>query len=156
VVAFEPASDTADKLCAAARRNGLLVEVVRTALGEHRGPVRIYADSRYDPADAGVRSQYGDGVLVETVPARSFDDWAEATGLRRLDVVKIDVEGAEAAVLAGMAGSLRTLRPRAVLVEVKQRERTEADAGDLRALLSSSGYICTGTSLDHNELFRPV
>ena len=36
-MAFEPASDTADKLCAAARRNGLLMEVVRTALGEHRG-----------------------------------------------------------------------------------------------------------------------
>ncbi|MGI5282103.1 FkbM family methyltransferase [Nonomuraea polychroma] len=155
VVAFEPASDSAAKLRAAARRNGLPVEVVQTALGAYHGTVSLYGDTRYDAADAGVRSQYGDAALVEQVPVRPFDAWAEEAGLSRLDVVKIDVEGAEAAVLAGMSRSLRTLRPRAVLMEVKQRERTDVSEEGLRDLLGAHGYMRIAR-LGHNELFRPV
>ncbi|WP_188190370.1 FkbM family methyltransferase [Nonomuraea sp. SYSU D8015] len=155
VIAFEPASDSAAKLRAAARRNGLRVEVVQTALGAHPGTAGLYGDARYDAADAGVRSQYGDAALVEQVPVRVFDDWAAEAGLSRLDVVKIDVEGAEAAVLAGMSRSLRTLRPRAVLVEVKQRERTDTSAEELRGLLTRHGYERT-MRLGHNEVFRPT
>jgi FkbM family methyltransferase len=35
------------------------------------------------------------------VPVRALDDWAEEVRLVRLDVLKIDVEGAEVAVLRG-------------------------------------------------------
>jgi FkbM family methyltransferase len=153
VIAFEPASDSAAKLRAAARRNRLRVEVVQTALGAHHGTAGLYGDARYDAADAGVRSQYGDAALVERVPVRTFDAWAEEAGLSRLDVVKIDVEGAEAAVLTGMSRSLRSLRPRAVLVEVKQRERTDTSAEELRELLRAHGYA-QAARLGHNEVFR--
>ncbi|MEV4178403.1 FkbM family methyltransferase [Nonomuraea sp. NPDC049709] len=154
VIAFEPASDSAAKLRATAHRNRLRVEVVRSALGARHGTAGLYGDARYDAADAGVRSQYGDAALVEQVPVRTFDAWAEETGLSRLDVVKIDVEGAEAAVLTGMSRSLRTLRPRAVLVEVKQRERTDTSAEELRELLRAHGYA-KAARLGHNELYRP-
>lgn len=156
VVAFEPAPDSAARLATAAAANDLDVEVVACALGGERAEAELRGDPRYDPADAGVRSRYGEGEVVARVPVRPFDDWAAETGLDRLDVVKIDVEGAEAEVLAGMAGSLRRLRPRVVLVEVKQRERTGVAAEGLRELLAGCGYASTGRNLDHNELFRPV
>jgi hypothetical protein len=68
VIAFEPATDSVAKLEAAAERNQVQVEVVPTALGERPEYAGLRADSRYDVADAGVRSLYGDGEVVQEVP----------------------------------------------------------------------------------------
>jgi FkbM family methyltransferase len=77
------------------------------------------------------------------VPARSLDDYFPAGS--RLDLVKIDVEGAEAQVLAGMRRLLREARPVAVIEfhdEVGWAGRTElfAAAYDL--------YDMSGRRLD--------
>ncbi|MGW1340977.1 FkbM family methyltransferase [Kribbella sp. NPDC002412] len=151
VIAFEPAADCLAKLHAAAERNGVQVDVVPAALGERESYAALRADSRYDEADAGVRSLYGDGTVVQEVPVVRLDDWAREHGLDRLDVVKVDIEGGETAALAGATHTLTRLRPRAVLVEDK---RPEASAR-LHAVLSELGYQPTGEALDHNALFRP-
>jgi FkbM family methyltransferase len=52
-----------------------------------------------------------------TVTARRFDTWAAQSGLTRLDVVKIDVEGAELLVLKGMTETLTSLKPRHIVCE---------------------------------------
>jgi FkbM family methyltransferase len=157
VLAFEPTPDSAQKLNEAAVRNQLDIQVIPLALSSHPGELSLYADDRYDSHDAGVRSAHGAGRHVATVPAAPFDDWAERQRLDRLDVVKIDVEGHEAAVLDGMRRSLARLRPRALYVEVKANStgRGMVSDGDLRALVDSLGYQSTEESYDHNELFRP-
>jgi FkbM family methyltransferase len=158
VVAFEPARDSAARLRAAAARNRLVITVVEAALGAERGTAELRADPAYDPADAGVRSLHGRGTLVQAVAVTSFDLWAAETRLERLDLVKLDVEGSELAVLQGMAGSLRRLRPRALVVEVKQRvlNRAGVDGHEIRELLSRLGYESTGQVLPvANELYRP-
>ena len=38
-------------------------------------------------------------LAVQTVPAVTFDAWAAEHGVEHLDLVKVDVEGAELAVL---------------------------------------------------------
>lgn len=60
------------------------------------------------------------------------------------DVLKIDVEGAEAEVLRGMGESLK--RVRVVFVEVHERELREffdSNPEEVRALLESHGLECT-------------
>jgi FkbM family methyltransferase len=151
VIAFEPATDCLAKLQAAAERNNLHVEVVPTALGERRYDAALRADSRYDEADAGVRSLYGDGAVVQKVPVIRLDDWVREHALSRLDVVKIDIEGAEVSALSGAARTLKRLRPRALLVEDKRIE----SSARLHAVLDELGYQATGEFLDHNALFRP-
>ncbi len=157
VTAFEPASDSADTLRAAARRNNLDVEVVQAACSDRSGRLTLYADDRYPAQDAGVRSVHGDGPAVENVVAVRFDDWAEQRQLSRLDVVKVDIEGHEALALTGMCGSLMSLRPRALYVEVKDDSLGRAPISDdaLRRLIADLGYVSSGRTFDHNELFVP-
>jgi FkbM family methyltransferase len=146
VMAFEPAPDSAARLRAAAAENGLAVEVVQAALGREEGEVELFADPRYDVADAGVRSVAGVGERVAAARAITLD----ACGLDRLDVLKLDVEGAEAAVLEGARDSLVRLRPRAVIVESKGH----GDSDRVRSLLQDCGYEPSGRVLDRtNELW---
>lgn len=151
VIAFEPARDSVAKLGAGAARNGVQLEVVPAALGERAELATLRADSRYDAADAGVRSLYGDGDIVQEVPVVRLDDWAREHDLDRLDVVKLDVEGAEIAALTGAARTLKRLQPRALLVEDKRSE----SSARLHAVLDELGYRPTGEVLDHNAVFRP-
>ena len=152
VIAFEPAADCLAKLTSAAERNGLQVEVVPTALGDRKHYAALRADSRYNGADAGVRSLYGDGDVVQEVPVIRLDDWARSSGLTRLDLVKLDIEGGEIAALSGAAHTLTRLRPRALLVEDKRADLSAR----LHAVLDELGYRPTGEVLDHNAVFRPA
>lgn len=153
VIAFEPAADSVGKLRDAAERNKLadLITLVPAALGERKYQAALHADSRYDPADSGVRSLQADGEVVQDVPVIRLDDWAREQALERLDVVKLDVEGSEAAALSGAAKTLIRLQPRAVLVEDKRPDLRRR----LHAVLDELGYRSTGVTFDHNTLFRP-
>ncbi len=51
------------------------------------------------------------------VNVRRFDTWAQSARPARIDVMKIDVEGAEAQVVAGMAAAFETLRPARIICE---------------------------------------
>jgi hypothetical protein len=121
------------------------------ALGERRELAPLRADSRYAEADAGVRSLYGDGAVVQEVSVVRLDDWAREHSLDRLDVVKMDIEGAEIAALTGATRTLKRLQPRALLVEDKRSE----SSARLHAVLDELGYRPTGEVLDHNAVFRP-
>jgi FkbM family methyltransferase len=157
VVAFEPARDSAAAIRAAAARNGLAVEVVEAALGEEDGEVELFADPRHGAHYAGVRSQFGAGEAVQTAPLATLDAWAAATGLDRLDVVKLDIEGAEILALRGARATLRRLRPRLLVVEVKDVviARGPGDEAALHALLGECGYAPAGEAERHLALFRP-
>jgi FkbM family methyltransferase len=157
VVAFEPAHDSAARLRAAAARNRLEVAVVEAALGAGPGTADLRADPAYDIADAGVRSLHGHGTRVQTVRVTTFDAWAAEARLERLDLVKLDVEGAELEALRGMAGALGRLWPRALVVEVKRRvlERAGVDGDEVREYLDRLGYEPTGQVLPvANEVYR--
>jgi hypothetical protein len=61
---------------------------------------------------------------------------------RRVDVIKIDAEGYELAVLRGAAEVLRNCRPRLVVVEVQEATLKEQSAtpSDVYELLEEYGY----------------
>lgn len=50
-------------------------------------------------------------MRLAQVPAMRLDDWVAAEGLTRLDIIKLDVEGAEAHVIRGAHDTIRRLRP---------------------------------------------
>ena len=149
VVAFEAAEDTATVLRDLAVRNGLPVDVHVVALGRERAHAELRRSPDWDPHDLGVRSLHGEGEVVGEVAVVTFDEWAEEHGLHRLDVVKIDVEGAEFDVLVGMQETLRRLRPRLLVVEVIEwfLQRAGSSSAELDAFLRDLGYEVVGPTV---------
>lgn len=123
----------------AARRNDFTaLEVVHGALAAGAAHVAFVERSIH-----GHVWSPGDGATPTTsVPAVTVDDLVEQRGWERLDVVKIDVEGSEPAVLAGMARLFaRGLRP-AIVFECNAPllPRYGSSSRRLRGALVELGY----------------
>jgi FkbM family methyltransferase len=157
VLAFEPNPSARAQLTANVALNGCeSVLVVPKAVGDAPGTALLHVPRTPDPSFsslAGGRFAEGEPVDVEVT---TVDAEVEAAGLRP-SVVKIDVEGGELAVVAGMQRTLERHRP-VLLVEVN-----EASARELaRRLEGYSGFrvgrrlepLASGRGL-FNALFVP-
>lgn len=135
VIAVEPASDTANRLMEHASMNELTVRIERVALGATDGTGNLRA-IKAAANDTGIRSLYGDGPTVEQVSVQRGDTWLENIGVERVDVLKIDVEGAELDVLTGLSDLLAGPdAPRLVVVEanVGHQERNAGSVAEIVA-----------------------
>jgi FkbM family methyltransferase len=133
VVAFEPHEGSRAELRAMAARNEVerIVEIVPLALAEHEADVTLYtsdataAYSTLEPELSPMRRvvPFRPATLVR---ATSLDAWLSARpDLRsRVRCIKIDVQGSESRVLAGMA---RTLQASGVTIICETTIGTDAD-----------------------------
>ncbi len=123
VLAFEPAPDNAAAIRHNAEVNGLLnVEVVEKAVAAAAGEGRLQV---VDDQSWSKLEEYGAHPGTERVldvPVIALDEEISAGALPPPDVVKIDVEGAEIAVLEGMARTLAEHRP-AIICELHDTHR---------------------------------
>jgi FkbM family methyltransferase len=165
------------------------VSILPTALGSDAGRDRIVTpkrrwgplpvpgrsflrrDLRGDDEEGyypGWEDEFRDAVETD-VRVETLDGVFERMGLDRLDVMKIDVEGAEIEVLAGGERMIRRHRP-AVLCEIEQRhtQKYGYDADDVIDWMTERGYMSLRseggrlvdaariTDREINYLFLPV
>jgi len=112
VVAVEPNPANVALLHSSIKDNGFSnVEVMAVALGERPGTVALETDGSNgrvipleNPPVAAVTVSY-------VVASRPLDALLEESGIDRVDVVKMDVEGTEPLVLRGGAGTFARCRP---------------------------------------------
>lgn len=136
VLAIEADNDAASLLFATARRGPPGLTVLPIAVGCADGFVRFAIARRARAANAieGYGSTQTGGVReLRILPSRSLDSLLEHFAPPA--VLKIDVEGAEMAVLRGAIRLLREFGPR-IYCEVTGQTRAEATA-----LLKSFGYV---------------
>jgi FkbM family methyltransferase len=76
---------------------------------------RLHGLSSTVEANAGQAGSLGAAYRTQTLPMTRLTALCTQHGLQRVDVLKVDVEGAEDAVLAGL--DLDKVRPRVILVE---------------------------------------
>ncbi|WP_181705383.1 FkbM family methyltransferase [Chthonobacter rhizosphaerae] len=145
VVAFEPSPANVHLLRRNISANGFPnVTVIEAAASDHSGSgelllARLSGGSALSTAD---RPPDTTGSL--SVRLVSLDDLVAGGGVRLPDVVKIDVEGAEEAVLKGMTGLLRRAAPVIVFeVDDADRARLDAKAEACQAVLRPFGYRFT-------------
>jgi FkbM family methyltransferase len=99
---FEPNSEVRERLEANVRRNALRNVIVHPeAVGEAVGQVEFFVSTW--AANSGISSLLpGPGrEEKKQVPSTSIDALAAALGDRRIDLIKIDIEGAEPLAIAG-------------------------------------------------------
>ena len=148
VLAFEPNPLARAQLAENVRRNGCTnVAVVPKAVAAFPGRALLHVPATPDPSfsslDAG-RFAEGEPIDVEVT---TVDAEVAALGLRPT-VVKVDVEGGELDVVAGMERTLRELRP-VLLVEV-----SEASARELARRLERYSGFRVGRRLEPLESGR--
>lgn len=146
VYAFEPAPDVAQQLRVNIEQCGVAgwVDVQQIALGSRSGLRVLRADPDH-PLDSSKRSLFVVGPAVCEVTVRVFDDLVASNDVeveRGVHAVKIDVEGAEADVLQGMEGTLKSCRPRLLVVETIEGHlrRAGSTVDDLHQLFEQLGY----------------
>lgn len=131
---FEPNDTLRPKLEENIRRNGLPNVVVHPeAIARDTGQVEFYA-STWD-ANQGISSILpGDGrEATQKVRSLSLDDFVGSLGGRRVDLVKMDIEGAELIAIEGGRRALGATDAPPVIFEA-------ADLGPVAAALRGLGY----------------
>ena len=127
------------------------VTVFASVLGAKPGaamlstPITRYGDMGYGlahiraaaaPAETDARS------VLESVAVTTLDDLVRGGGFARVDFIKADIEGYEAALIAGAGATLERFRPVLLLeLDAKFLERAGAALDRLWASLLDLGYI---------------
>lgn len=143
VVAYEPVTAWFDNLSENVRSNGCTNVILRKAgLSDKHGTAPVYTSS--DSANEGTSSLFaarGAEKPFETIELKTLDKEVGVLGLARVDLIKMDIEGAEWPALRGAAETLRVFRP-VLLIEIDERlcRRAGYEPADLTGWLRESGY----------------
>ena len=135
VLAIEPSPDTFEALVSNLQTFGCLnVEARNIAIGATGGRVAMHLEGRgVELKNTGARFARPGG----TIPLETIDSWQ----LPSLGLLKLDVEGSEAAALRGAVDTLRRCRP-IVIFEDKNLWSRYGEPRDAAAkVLRTAGYV---------------
>lgn len=157
VHAVEPVPQLAQRIREHARLNGTSqLTVHEQALGAAAGRMSLFLSAEGGDGWASLypwrwTSSASIDVIVETL-----DAFAARQGLATIDLLKVDVEGAEFDVLQGAKGLLESGRIRALLIEhnLETQKARGVDFGAIRDLLRAAGYALYTT--DASGMTRAV
>lgn len=103
------------------------------------------------PESTASHPRFAEAASAGSVPSLTVDEFVPAQQLRPR-LIKVDVEGAELAVLEGMRETLAEHRP-ALMLEIHPEWQPEGvTAADVEALVRDAGY--DGTTLDDSPVSR--
>ena len=157
VIAFEPLGSCAAYARALCEANGLNVDIRQTALGDSRGEVTLSYPERdtWLATAANDLSAHPDTLVTEKVIIARLDDFLIEFAGRRL-LIKLDVEGLEAAVLRGASRLLAT-RTAVIVFETL----AGSDRASLWEIFAASNYRVEvlpppGTGLSRSEFEKSM
>jgi FkbM family methyltransferase len=138
VLAFEPEPENHECLRKSIELNGYNnIRLFRVALAERNGTATLHlgVKSGYHTLVAGELPHEQGAIAVET---RTLDSILDELGIASLDMMKIDVEGAELQVLEGASRALRKSSSMAILLDIHPQKG--ADPLALGKLLKDDGF----------------
>lgn len=150
VVAFEPIPDARRRLEHNIALNGCKnIEVSEYALGNQEGTV--YLEDPFKKSRLNLTKSSGEEGDIK-VSIKRMDDLAEQMNLPSVDIVKMDIEGAEHEALLGMESILKKHHP-ILIVEVHNRflPLFGTTAKDLLNWLKSLNYQITPVDSTQSE-----
>ena len=142
VIAFEPNLTAAARLRENISLNGFgNITVVEVAVADQPGTLRFNCCSDSEGSSLYSMGYYTPAATLE-VPVTTLDNYCFSMGVTRVDVLKIDAEGAEVAVILGARRLLSPATAPTVIVEANPLTLKSAGQSEaaLRAALVSMGY----------------
>jgi FkbM family methyltransferase len=145
VFAFEPNPSVFEQLSEHVTRNRLTnVTTERVALAEHEGALELFVSacatnsglSSISPRPLAFAHGSLDRERRVQVRATTVDRWRRDRNVGRIDLLKIDVEGAEPLVLRGMAETFVHAPPAGIICESQGPD----EADEARTTLLAHGY----------------
>lgn len=138
ITAFEADPGLAEMARDNLKANGAAdVEVVQAAVWTRGGTLDFHCEGADSGTIAEIAGPAGSGP-VRTVPCVRLRDLLER---EPVDLLKLDVEGAEAGILADCAGALGQVR--ALIAEVHDFEPDRRHTPEILSLLSGAGFTYT-------------
>jgi FkbM family methyltransferase len=151
VFGFEAAPSVYELLLRNVAVNGLTnLETIPAALTDRDGEIELYVPPGQTPTSASTRQGFRRSAKATTVAGLRGDTFVRARNLETLDVIKIDTESTEPAVLRGLHESLERFHP-VLLCEVLHG-RTEDDLTDLLPPLGYRAWRVTDRGLEEADL----
>lgn len=153
IYSFEPCPLIRPFLELNVRLNGLAqVVVVDRALSDRTGSLPLSFGGQTTASTVGARTGARPQQLM--VLAVRGDDFARDAGLERVDLVKIDAEGAELPILTGCVELLASSRPLVVVEVDGHSEAFGYRDRDLVAFLEAEGYVAREFRAEDRGLVR--
>ena len=144
VYALEPTPPTFNALQDHLRTNAVLnVHPHMIALAEANGTLRLHLPPPCENRDYNVTCMPQSGWTAVDVTCRRLDECLSEWKVSHIDLMKIDVEGAEPRVLAGGAESLKECVVKHLIVEVNGRRLTEGGSSPSQLVeqLAALGFV---------------
>ena len=137
------------------------VRVFPVACAQSESTLQFFAAPESNTGESSLSkenaSQEGAAPLQYSVQARPLDAIVKEANLDRIDVIKIDVEGAEFEVLKGAAGILDTYRPVLVMELMPNQLKSMGTSMDeVTRYLASHGYSMSRRLGNANFEFVPA
>jgi FkbM family methyltransferase len=146
VVAFEPVQEIFERLRNNVEMNKLSNVILNAkAVYESNASLELILSDRSNLGMSSIFHHDTEDGRVERVEAVSLDSYVSISGLKRVDMIKIDVEGAELFVLRGMKEVLRNYRP-VVIMEISDEviKSSQIGAEELIDIMRNVGYEVKG------------
>lgn len=135
VIAIEASSEPLRYLSKNAKLNpNKNIRVVHAALGEKSGRVRMFRPAGTSFVDS-INKNWKGLTVSYYVKSVTVDGLVKKFGLDKLDLLKLDIEGAELLALRGSMKTIARMKPR-IIIETHGRELH----GDVIKFLKMSGY----------------
>lgn len=162
IVALEPDPRVHAELCANVARNGIgNVTVLAVAASDRGGEAVLsgYAEADRNRGVSSLVAAPAGAAAAFTVRTAPLDELLDELSIDSVDLVKIDVEGAEELVVRGMARGMAEGRYRRVLVELHPGQHPDgARLGEtMYRMMDTAGYrgewIDTGPEAEREALY---
>ncbi len=112
VFSFEPSSYLFDQLCSNIKLNNFKnITPYNLALSDQTGKADFFPSTEDNLGMAGLHPAENFSGSIETIHTINFQEWKEKELRRKVNFIKIDVEGMEMKVLSGMNQVLDKERP---------------------------------------------
>jgi FkbM family methyltransferase len=145
VLAFEPMESLFEQLQENINLNPRFAQIItpfKLGLSDHKGDINLYGKANDNEGVNTIYPTTEHQILIQKIALDSLDNHLAYQDISRIDLIKIDVEGAELQVLRGAKKALLEFKP-SLIIEINEQACQAAgyQGMDILNYLKPIGYV---------------